>query len=244
MTDTNDVGRLRLLAIGIAAVVWLWVSFVPRWQEQNAALKEGSLTVAVDYNQPADRRISILNIDTVSSVSLQLRAREEVLQSVRRDLPSVRIDLAKLDLDFSQGERTSEYSLSTDDITNLPSGVQVVSMIPERLALTLDLEVERRLPVQVQTQGEPSAAAIVDRTWAEPAEVTVRGPRSRVERATVTAPISINLKAFDTQENVAVQTSDPLVQVVLPKTVVAHVSFRDVIGASNPTSPTTTPSAQ
>jgi YbbR domain-containing protein len=78
--------------------------------------------------------------------------------------------------------------------TNLPMGVKLEEIQPSRIAVKLEPVLEKDLPVQAATTGQPAGGYEVYSTAINPAKVRVRGPESYISTlASVPAgPVDIN----------------------------------------------------
>jgi YbbR domain-containing protein len=111
-----------------------------------------------------------------------------------------------------------ELPLSADNVS-LPKGLEVVSIDPSLVQVELDYVDSWRLPVQVDTIGEPAAGARLLSALPTPAEVTVTGPRTVLEKHSflVTEPVSLNTHALPFEETVPLRQPDPLLTLQPPR---------------------------
>src|SRR6266446_560705 len=89
-----------------------------------------------------------------------------------------------------EGENIATLSA---DLVEVPPGVTVRRVTPNRLQVTLAAAVAKTLQVVPQIRGAPEPDHAIHRVTVEPATVQVRGPRSTIEgRTTVeTVPVDI-----------------------------------------------------
>lgn len=180
---------LRLLALAIAFVTWLIVSYLPRLALQNAPPIEKEVEASVTY-QPVPP-LNVFNRDHV--VRATVRGPEAVIEDLTSRDVDIRVPFPKPE-EITLGAPTTVL-LSPENVT-VPSGVEVISLNPDRLVLLIDKRQSRELPVIPRTVGEPAAGARYDAegTRVTPPVVEVVGPGSRVENLNrvVTAPIRLD----------------------------------------------------
>jgi YbbR domain-containing protein len=161
-----------------------------------------AVAVALWYMVGADR-----NPQVERTVSAELRARglPAGLQVLR--LPSrvearvrgPRFAIAELGanslqayVDLSEATEPGEYRVPVR--AQIPSaGVQVVSLQPDEVVVSVDAVARRPVPVEVVLQGSPLPGVVVGQPTVQPARVTVQGPRSlvqQVQRAWVAVDVS------------------------------------------------------
>src|SRR5437764_12413334 len=155
---------LKVLALAIAVVLWSAVAREPR--------VEVAHTVPIEFlNVPQGLAI---NSDKVPQVQIWLSGPERVVRGVNpQDLHPV-IDLSSITP--AAAERT--FSLGKKQIKT-PEGVDVAEIMPTEFHLSFDVLATRNVPVKPRVTsagGDFHVASIVS----DPPEVTIQGPRSRV----------------------------------------------------------------
>lgn len=113
---------------------------------------------------------------SVSAVDIDFRGSREGLRNLQADDVSMVVDARGL----SPGEAVT-LPLLTRDVQS-PAGVRAVFVRPGEITLNIDQETDRDLPVRVQVQGAPPDGYVVEQIAAEPAKITVRGPRQRLDQ--------------------------------------------------------------
>ncbi len=124
---------------------------------------------------------------SVQAVDVDFRGSREGLRNLQADEVAVVVDAR----DLSPGE-TVALPLLTRDV-QAPAGVRPVFVRPGEITLNIDQEIDRTLPVRVHVQGTPPEGYLVEQIVAEPAEVTVRGPRQRLEQVEAIRTTSIDM---------------------------------------------------
>lgn len=200
---------LKLLALAIAVVLWFAVAREPRIEVAH--------TVPVEFaNVPQGLTI---NSDKVPQVQIWLSGPERVVRGVNpQDLHPV-IDLSSITP--AAAERT--FSLGKNQIKS-PEGVDVAEIEPTVFHLSFDVLTTRNVQVKPRVTsagGNFQVSSIVS----NPAEVTIQGPRSRVnaiEQATTDTVDALGVRGRQTFTTTAYVT-DPLVRVLQPTSV--HVTI-------------------
>lgn len=223
MNETARIWILRGLALGIAGVIWLFGSLLPRLEVQSAPTNERDLEATVVYQVPEG--FTVLN--KRPTVLVRVRGRADIVRSVRSDQVNLQVPFpAPGDFTINQ---PVEVGLSRSDVA-LPEGLEVVSLTPDALTLLIDEERRKRLPVRATFSGEPVAGRTRADVEAEitPDHVVVQGPASRVANLDVveTLPINLDGHGIDFQQQVGVRVEDEYVRVLQPDIVTVTVRFR------------------
>jgi YbbR domain-containing protein len=103
--------------------------------------------------------------------------------------------------------------LSSDRI-EAPQGFRVVKITPSLLTLNLERTLRKTIPVRPRVIGRPAAGFEVAELTSDPAEVTVAGPRSRVQEieSAFTEPVSVEGASTGATELASVGLEDPLLR--------------------------------
>lgn len=189
---------LKLVSLALACVLW----FVIAGEKSS----EMGLEVPVEL-QNFPRELELTG-DAVTQVEVRLRASPGIIQQVEKADVAARIDLAGA----SEGERI--VHLSADSI-RVPFGVTVVRINPSIITLNFERTLQKAVPVRPRVTGRPSADHEVAEVTAEPAQVTVAGPKSRVQEieSAFTEPVSVEAATANVSEAVGVGLEDPLLRV-------------------------------
>ncbi len=205
MSENSNRWAFRALAVSIAVGIWLPASYCPRLREMTVPPIEESVQARVtteDHDQMVVLGQPVLGSpeDPREELFVLIRGSEDAIASLNRDQIRVRVPLGENLFGGATygGPRQVEVILSTENVV-LPEdakGIEVVSLTPEQLTLTLDEEVSVQVPVQVNTRGEPIGGFSVDydNVRIVPALATVRGSRSEINRLGYAAagPIDID----------------------------------------------------
>ena len=200
---------LKLLALAIAVVLWSAVAREPRIVVVHS--------VPVEFaNVPPGLTI---NSDQVPEVRIWLSGPERVVRGVNpQDLHPV-IDLSSI----TPAAAARTFSLGKNQVKS-PEGVEVAEIEPSVFHLSFDVLVTRN--VQVKPRVTSAGANFqVSSIVSDPREVTIQGPRSRVnaiEQATTDAVDALGVRGRQTFTTTA-YVNDPLVRVLQPTSV--HVTI-------------------
>lgn len=217
MSETGRTWGLRLLALGIAVGIWFNASV-----EDRLVSSEKTVEATVGYTIP--RGYVILN--PVSGVNVRLMGSKKAIRQLGGGQVAVSVELSQRQLD------TKTYRITADDI-GAPEGLEVVAIEPNTIPIDIEREVTQRLPVAPRITGKPAAGWTAEEPEVFPNQVLVTGPESlftRIESLTTEA-ISLEGRAGTFDEPVAVQSPDPLIQVVQPSRVTVRIPMRPLVEA-------------
>jgi len=189
-----------LLAVGF----WLAVARSP--------IAEVEINVPIEFRNLPDN----LEIDSASFTTAQVRLRGPERAIHRLEASDVR---AEVDLSNVQpGERT--FDLTARHV-HVPQELEVVQIIPGQFHLSFDSRDTRTIEVHPRVIGKFADGMRVAQVDADPANVTVTGPRRRVEalEAASTDPVDASGTMTSASFLTQVYVADPLIQVVHPKPI-------------------------
>jgi len=188
---------LKLASLGIAAVLWFVIA--------GEKTSELGLTVPLELqNFPPNLE---LTGEPVNSVEVRLRASPGIIHGLGPGEVSARIDLAGA----GEGERI--IHLSPESI-RVPFGVRVVKITPSILTLDLERTLQKTVPVRARLIGRPAKGFEVAEVTADPAEVRIVGPKSRVQEveSAFTEPVSVERAETTVVDRVNVGLEDPFLR--------------------------------
>ena len=197
----RDLG-LKGLAVALAALLWLSVAAQPvveRGLQVPLELENvpGGLAIAGDLPETVDVRVS-----GSSTIVSGLESGDVV---------------AVLDLSGERpGRRLFDLFASRIDA---PSGVQVTSIFPATLTLTLESAgAPRTVAIVPDIEGTPADGFTIGRITTEPATVDVIGPDVRLQelREALTEPVSVNGATQRVEVEVTVGVAEPTLRPVTP----------------------------
>lgn len=132
-----------------------------------------NLDVPVEYmNRPQEMEI----LDTsVNNVRFQLSGSSAILKSISPDQAQVRLDLSK----GVVGKNS--FTITNKNVT-LPPGVLLKAIEPNVIDVSLDEQVEKELPIQVDWVGKLPSHLILAAVKTKPEKTVVTGGRSILEK--------------------------------------------------------------
>jgi YbbR domain-containing protein len=156
--------RLKLLALGIALVMWIFVVGQDR--------VEMTVEVPVEITGiPADM---VIADDVVNKVYARISGPGTLVRRAVTERTVQRLDLAGMGL----GEHV--FQIVPEDL-RLPAGVSVLRVSPARFTITLASKVSRQVQVRPALKGSPAEGYEVGEIKLTPAKVTVSGTKKEVE---------------------------------------------------------------
>ena len=131
-----------------------------------------SFDVPVEYmNRKTNQEIIKASDD---SVELQISATRSLIRTVDPDQLRVRVDLSKAVIG------RNSFVLTRENVT-LPPGVILKNLEPERIDVTLDVLVEKELPLQADWVGSMPEGLLLASARLTPGRVVVIGPSRMLE---------------------------------------------------------------
>lgn len=199
MSERMSLWWLRVLALAIAAALWFFLSWDKR-ERQSERVVEASVTY--------DTANEMIVLDPVRQIDVRVRGGSRRVRTLNPFLVNVLVELPQTE------PGAVDVPLVPEQVY-VPEGVEVVSLDPNTLHLTLDREISKSLPVIVDLIGEPAAGATVGEPVVTPPSVSVRGPGSRIEAISVlrTRPVTLNGHAQTFEEMASVLPPDPLASI-------------------------------
>jgi YbbR domain-containing protein len=201
----------KMLSLGIAVVLWIFVANEPELAEfANAPVQFKGLPDGIEISSGA-----------VESVTLELRGPSSELRSL--DQPrgyAVVLDMSRVE----PGERT--FSITHDDV-RLPRGIRLVRAIPSQLRFDFERRTARSIPVDVRF-GPPPPGYEITGFSVTPRTLRIVGPQSRVEqmKAAVTDPIDVSQVIGPAEFHVTAYVEDSHVRLASPPQVKVNVEVR------------------
>jgi YbbR domain-containing protein len=218
-------GRLTqsFVAIFLACIVWFVVSAPRRGPVSERAFAAPLAVVGM----PRDL---IITTPVPDNVNVRLRGRVADLHSLSSSNLEVTVDLGWV--------RAGDVTITLrPQAINVPQGVEVVSIDPNKLRFRVEQLRQRVVPVRPFLVGVlPNGYASGEPT-VQPEQALISGPSSQIRKVTEVATERIIMTGrTDTfTQNVAVVSDSPLVRVVEPLTVQVTVPVLAEVGPSAPT---------
>ena len=206
---------LKAVSLGLAGLLWFVIA--------GEKTSEMGISAPLELqNFPKDLEVTG---EPVDNVEVRLRASPGIIQRIGPADVSAQIDLAGL----AEGEHIIHL---TDKSVRMPFGVKVVKITPSILTLNLERTLQKVVPVRPRLVGRPAPGFEVGDVRADPAEVRIAGPRSRVQEveSAFTEPLSIEGAQAGVSDVVNMGLDDPLLRVLGSPRVRATVRIRELEG--------------
>jgi YbbR domain-containing protein len=191
--------NLSLKVISLTLAVLLWFVIGEKTSERG-------LSVPVEL-QNVPRELELVGEPT-NVIDVRVRASPSVIQRLTPGDVSARIDLS--------GVRAGEHivHLTSDDI-RVPFGVRVVKITPSIITMDFERTLQKTVPIRPRLLGRPRAGFEVAEVAAEPAEVRLAGPKSRVQEmeSAYTEPVSVEGAGTTVAETVNIGLDDPVLRI-------------------------------
>jgi YbbR domain-containing protein len=208
---------LKIFSLLFAVGLWLVVAHDPP--------AEIALNVPIEFHNIPDRLE--INSENIPAAQVRVRGPQRLITQLRPYDVHVQVDLT----DAKPGERT--YDLSARQIRE-PRDVEVIQVVPSQLHLAFDWRLTRQLEVRPRVTGTFASGLRMLSVIADPATVTVSGPRARVEavQSATTDPVDASGVVGSQTFSTSVYVADPLIQVVHPVPVHVTVIMEKTSGAA------------
>ena len=193
---------LKVVSVCLAVLLWMTVAGDP--------VVERGLEIPLEFeNVPIGMEIAG---DPPSTVSVRVRGNSRLVS--RLDSAEV---AATLDLGEERpGRRLFDMFAGRVEV---PSGIEVTSVVPATITLLLEREgTPRTVLVVPDIEGEPADGKMVGRIRADPATVEVIGPETPLAelREAFTEPVSVAGATQNVETEVTVGVADPALRLVEP----------------------------
>ncbi len=207
---SRGLWRLRLLALALALLAWFVVS-----GEKREPTSQKIVDAGVRYRLPE----GFLLLERVEAATVGVRGPVSRL----RNLAPFQVDVF---VEVPAVEGSLQVPLGPEHVA-LPSGLELVSIEPNVIELTLDREQTEIVEVVPKLSGEPAAGAVVRGARVVPNQALVRGPASRVRVLDFvsTTPVNLTAHALDFEEDALVLPPDAMVTIVEPRVVKVAVTL-------------------
>lgn len=205
---------IKLLALVITMTLWFGVIGS---QDQTQTRLRG-----ISLNPLISNDLEITN-SPAQEIDLVVSGDKRKLDQLNPNNLVVSLDLT----DIGEGDR--EIQITPQNIkVDLPTGVKIDSIQPDKLAIQLEKVQERNVPVRVETEGSLAEGFEVYNTEVSPKILRVRGPRSFVESLNFIATEKINLngrKADFTVQQIPINLNSSKISPVNAASVTVNFSI-------------------
>ena len=195
---------LKIISLLLAVGLWLAVAGNP--------VAEVAITIPIElHNFP--QNLEIAN-ERIPEAQVRVRGPERLIRRLEPSEIHVELDLAG----SKAGERT--FDLSAQQVRESRE-LEVVQIIPTQVHLVFDERMIRTVEVRPRVMGSFASGVRVARVEANPATITISGPKQRVDmvEAAITDPVDASGVMRQSSFVTHAYVSDPLVQVVQPRPI-------------------------
>ena len=166
---------LKLASFILAVALWFFV------------VLSGRLGIVMDIpimyiNVPRAYEV----VDFPKTVSVSIEGQERLIRNLKQNEISAVIDLS------NAKEGKSFYTITNDNI-KLPNTLEVTRIEPHTIAVVLEKQLSKSVPVQPAIVGVPQHGFVIDEIKVAPETVVIEGPKSVISkiRNIKTEPIDI-----------------------------------------------------
>ena len=208
---------LKITALVLAAGLWLAVSSSPP--------SEVAIDVAIIFrNMPSDLEISS---EKIPSAQIRVRGPEAMIRRLQASDIRAEIDLTGI----KRGERTFDL---THQIT-VPDRLEVSQVVPSEIHVAFDTRATRSVPVQGRVIGDVARGS-KPKVECDPAMVEITGPEKQVSTVQVATTDPVDITGVVGRISAArhAYVSDPLIQVVNPRSVRVTVTMEPETSTTQP----------
>lgn len=210
---------LKLLSLLLATGMWFLIS---RDEQPSEVAVRAPI---VFQNVPPQLEISS---ESIPETQIRVRGPERIIRQLKINEVQAELDLAGV----RSGERT--FDLTSHQVRH-PRDLEVVQIVPSQLHLSFDMRLTRQVDVHPRVTGVFATGEQIVKVDADPAQITITGPRHHVEviDAATTDPIdatgTLGTAVFTTN----VYVPDPLIQVEHATSIRVTVVVERVGSATN-----------
>lgn len=169
----------KIVALIMAVILWVYVM-----NEQNPPI-EVNMEIPLEVRNISSNYVAV---DVPEYVRVRVRGpRTSIVALSQQDIKTY-IDLKGL----SDGINTAKVH------TTIPTSIEVVEVIPDKITFRLDSVVSRQVPVEVKLIGTPSNDVIVGKITFNTSHIAVEGPKGLLDTAVkAVAQVDISGKNAD-----------------------------------------------
>jgi len=209
---------IKVLSLLLATGMWFMISR----DEQPAEIAVRAPIVF--QHVPTQLEIST---ESIPETQIRVRGPERIVRQLKGNEVQAEIDLA----DAKVGDRT--YDL-TSQLVRHPRDVSIGEIVPSQLHLSFDTRMTRQVEVHPRVTGVFATGEQIVQVEADPARITISGPRHHVETidAATTDPIDATGTLGSAVFTTNVFVTDPLVQVEQATSIRVTVVVQKIGAAS------------
>lgn len=209
-----DDWLMKIVAMLVTFALWLGVSGLRT--PTTRTINNVSLITLVAKN------LEITNART-PEIDIEVTGDKDEVNKIGSRQISATIDLTN----EKEGDR--EISITPDNITlDLPNGVSVIRVNPEKIFIKLETVKVKEVPVRVEIKGETASGFEVYSKTAKPSRVKIRGPKSYIDTMSFVTTEKVDLANRETSfisKRIPLRVSDPKISFVGDVATVVNIEI-------------------
>ncbi|MFP4395813.1 MAG: YbbR-like domain-containing protein [Anaerolineales bacterium] len=211
--------NLSLLSLSVLLAVFFWAIAIE--SEDPTIQRAYSSNIPVTHRNLPDDKIAY---GEEVRVQVTIRTPQSVWESLRQEDVEAYVDLS----DVATGTVSFPIQVEVDH-----SPLEVVSVSPQEIQLTIEQILEKDVPVVVIQEGEPALGYEAQDSMSAPEFIHVRGPASFVQQA-VRAEVAVDIEGQlsdvteDIRPVIVDENGDPVPQLeIAPRTVTVNIPIQE-----------------
>lgn len=185
--------RVKLMALAMAVALWLYAT----------GRHTGELMEDVPLIISTPPGFTMLN-EATDTVTIKVRGPQSLIDNLSSMIKNKKIQATHTIAPYEKdvGDQVGEtVLLGKDDLPNLPEGIKLDSITPNKIEVTLGKLQKKYLKVRLKKEGEPAPGYKITSEFVYPSEVIVSGPSSAITMATEIDTTPINVNGITTDQN-------------------------------------------
>ena len=179
ITNRKDL-LLKIVSVCLASLLWYFVV--------------GEDQVDMNIQVP----IEVLNLPENLVISNQFKKELEVtIRGPRSIIQELRNRNISRPVDLSKAEPGTRVIKNENDSIPLPRGISVLQLQPANITLSIDLLIQKQIPIHAVTEGEVSQGYKLEQITLDPDKIIVAGPKTVVESELALKTYVINLDGLN-----------------------------------------------
>lgn len=189
---------LKLLALGVTLALWLIVTGL----STPTTIRFSGIPLALRYSSNTE-----ITNSPIQEVEIVISGDRRKINQINKNDLIVSVDIT----DIPHGERVIQLTPG-NVLIDLPTGVRIDEIQPNRIAVKLEEVAEKDVEVKVETEGDLAEGSEIYSKAAVPPRVRVRGPASFIKTLTMVSTEKIDIAGRDadfTAKQVALNITNP-----------------------------------
>jgi YbbR domain-containing protein len=185
---------LKIVSLFLSVFIWIYVL--------NSEKIKFEKTVELDYILPVDMMFAD---NPPREVTFSIEGPRAFVRTVME-----RSDRMIIDLNKTNTKRQLKFSFDVHSTQlDLPIGMKVERIQPRKLQVALEKKVSKIVPLKLQFQGELPENLFIQKSFVDPQEVEVYGPRSAVLKLKEISTKPIELDSLEGRDQISVEAQVP-----------------------------------